>query len=116
MKPLHNSTTWIAAAVLATTAIATQNTQAEDLGIDFLQDLNKIQRTTPGNEKRLPATERVRRGLNVNRLAHRNRAMSRRDEMTSNVMSLHFICSPGSKLRAGHGLAPNLHKIVRRKK
>ncbi len=94
----------------------TLTAQADDLGTDYLLDLEAksiLQTPKPAESRRLPAFTRISRGLAVHR-REGSGVMHRRDEMTSNVMALHVICAPGGKLRAGHGLAPNLHRITRR--
>tara|TARA_R110002096_G_scaffold147671_19_gene307748 strand:+ start:13868 stop:14212 length:345 start_codon:yes stop_codon:yes gene_type:complete len=94
-----------------------QSAQADDLATQYMLDreAQSILRSSESAEaRRIPAFVRIDKGLTVYSQESHSDAMSRHDETRSRVFALHSICGKPAKLIAGHGLAPNLHRITRR--
>jgi len=91
---------------------------AEDESIIIILDPEngtRYLRPTDGSKK-MPAMQRIDAGLTPY-IYEGGRISQRDDEVSTNVMSLHFIRQERLiKLKAGHGLAPNPAKIVADKK
>lgn len=88
-----------------------------DNGTQYLLDreAQAILRSAESAEaRRVPAFTRIDRGLTVYADAGKSGAMTRHDETRTRVLSLHTKAGDRGKVTAGHGLAPNLHRITRR--
>lgn len=91
---------------------------AEDESIIVILDPeNGVRYLRPTNSgEKMPAMQRIDAGLTPYRYEGGS-ILRRDDEVSTNVMSLHFIRQDRLvKLKAGHGLAPNPAKIVEDKK
>ncbi len=94
----------------------TLSANADDVGTSYLLDREAqsiMSDDKPANERRVPAFVRIDHGLSVHSQAGRNEAMARHDEMSTRVLAFHTVLGRPAKLVAGHGLAPNLHKIAK---
>jgi hypothetical protein len=100
------------ALALAAIAILGSATAQDNNGIALeLNQKGGKARRAPLEERRIPAFQRIEAQLTP--YVYEGRPLMRNDETSSNVLSVHVLASGGkAQLRAGHSLAPNLHRIA----
>lgn len=108
MKSIAPSPLALALAALAIALPA--GAQDNDIVLELEKKPAKARRESLA-ERRLPAMTRIYLGLTP--YVYAGRPLVRHDEVASNVLSVHLVNIDGkTELRAGHSLAPNLHRIA----
>ena len=101
--------------VLAAAALAMLSpvSAADPAGLSLeLNKKNGKANRQPLEERRIPAFQRIENQLTP--YFFEGRPLQRHDEISSNVLSVHVLASGGkAQLKAGHSLAPNVHRITR---
>ncbi len=112
MKSFASSLPWLAAAALSLLTVSASANDKKGVVVELDSRGVPVSRQ-PLEERRIPAFQRIEKGLTP--YHYEGRVSLRHDEISSNVLSVHVLASGGksSRLRAGHSLAPNLHRIAR---
>ncbi len=105
-----------ALSILVAACFAPASALGQEFKIQFRIPSADDQSVRPVEGRRIPASQRLRNGQTPYIHEGSNGAVRRHDEVSSNVMSLHFIRKRDKiTLRAGHSLAPNLTRIATKK-